>query len=168
MNTRFAAPWCRTLRISSWGLTLLLTCVAAVLLWENRDATWPVMLASAALPLLAALACALFAVRGYRVEPGVLVIERPLWETRLPLAGLQDARFDTRAMDGSIRLFANGGGFVFAGWFRNRTLGTYRAWVNDPANAVVLRVASKVRVVAPDQPAAFVAAVSAAARRPSY
>lgn len=168
MSTRFAAPWCRTLRISSWGLTLLLAGVAAALAWDNRDTTWPVMLASAALPLLAGLICALFAVRGYRVEPGVLVIERPLWDTGLPLAGLQDARADARAMDASIRLFANGGGFVFAGWFRNRTLGTYRAWLNNPANAVVLRVAGKVRVVGPDQPAAFVAAVNAAARSPAH
>ncbi len=167
MSTRFAAPWCRTLRISSWGLTLLLAGVAALLAWDNREATWTVMLASAVLPLLAGLACALFAVLGYRVEPGWLVIERPLWNTRLPLDGLQDARADTRAMEGSIRLFANGGGFVFAGWFRNRPLGTYRAWLNDPARAVVLRVAGKVRVVAPDQPAAFVAAVNAAANLPS-
>ena len=59
-------------------------------------------------------------------------------------------------MSRSIRLFGNAGCFSVIGWFWNRKLGRYRAFVMDPKRAVVLRFADYVLVVSPDQPAKFV------------
>ncbi len=52
-------------------------------------------------------------------------------------------------MKGSIRTFGNGGLFCFSGRFRNRKLGSYRAFATDPKLAVVLRFPDKIVVVTP-------------------
>ena len=63
-------------------------------------------------------------------------------------------------MSRSIRLFGNGGAFAFSGWFRNRKLGSYRAYATDPARSVVLKFSDhKTIVVTPEPPDAFIAAV---------
>lgn len=163
-SASFAAPWSRQLAVVSGVATLLVAGISLALFLESTDAHAMARLA-AAMPVWAAwLACAPFLVRGYRVEPGMLLIERAGWQTRLPLAGLREAYADPQAMNGSLRLFANGGAFVFAGLFRSRRLGNYRAWVNDPARAVVLRFEHRTCVVSPADPEAFVRAVMAAAR----
>jgi hypothetical protein len=41
------------------------------------------------------------------------------------------------------------------GLFRNRTLGMYRAFVTDPARAVVLKTAGRTIVISPSEPEAF-------------
>jgi hypothetical protein len=78
---------------------------------------------------------------------GVLFLEAP-WKT-----------LDSTAMKGSIRIFGNGGLFSFSGSFRNRKLGSYRAYVTDVKNAVVIKLPSGVLVVSPDSPDRFVDAV---------
>lgn len=55
-------------------------------------------------------------------------------------------------MGRSLRLFGNGGLFCSAGWFRNRTLGRYRAFAMSPRHAVVLTFAARVVAVTPDDP----------------
>lgn len=165
---RYAAPWCRSLVISSIGLTVLLVLMSglcALQLPDTADDATTRALAIAA-PLVMLVITALFMVRGYRLEPGTLVIERPLWKTRVPLAELRSAQADPHAMDSTARLFGNGGGFVFAGVMKNQRLGRYRCWVNDPALAVVLRFTGRVVVVSPAEPAAFIADIMATPRQP--
>ncbi|HXZ86218.1 MAG TPA: PH domain-containing protein, partial [Myxococcota bacterium] len=72
-----------------------------------------------------------------------------------------EVRADAQAMTGSMRLFGNGGLFSFTGLFQSRTLGRYRAFVTDPARAVVLRTARRVVIVSPAEPQAFVEAARA-------
>jgi hypothetical protein len=91
--------------------------------------------------------CCLFVIRSYTIEPGALVIRRWLWDTRLPLAGLQSAVVQPNAMRWSIRLCGNGGMFSITGWYRNRALGNYRAFVTDLNRTVVLRFARRTVVV---------------------
>ena len=76
--------------------------------------------------------------------------------TRMPRAGLQSATFDPQAMRGSLRTFGNGGFFSITGFYWNKTLRTYRAFVTDPRHAVVLRYERRMVVVSPGDPEAFV------------
>jgi len=79
----------------------------------------------------------------------------------VPLAGLQSATFTPDVMRRSLRLFGNGGMFSITGWYRNSALGTYRAFVTDLKNTVVLRFATqKTIVVSPENPEAFAAELS--------
>jgi hypothetical protein len=102
------------------------------------------------------LVCALFAIRGYAVTPDAVLVRRLFWTTRLPRAGLQSATFDPQAMRGSLRTFGNGGFFSITGFYWSKTLRTYRAFVTDPRQAVVLRYERRTVVVSPGDPEAFV------------
>jgi hypothetical protein len=102
----------------------------------------------------------LFVVRGYELEPNVLLVRRLLWSTRIPLDNLTNAWADETAMKGSMRLFGNGGMFVFAGIFTNRKLGRYRAFATQPRNSVVLRFSNRTVVVTPDRPLEFLQTLS--------
>lgn len=55
----------------------------------------------------------------------------------------------------SIRIFGNGGLFGITGIYRNKTLGIYRAYVTDPKQSVVLQMTSRVVVISPAYPRAF-------------
>jgi len=101
------------------------------------------------------VACALFAIRGYTVTADDIVVHRLLWTTRLPLAGLQTAQFEPNAMRWSIRTFGNGGFFSFSGFYRNKLLGAYRAFVTDRHQTVVLRYDGRTVVVSPASPEEF-------------
>jgi hypothetical protein len=74
----------------------------------------------------------------------------------LPLAGLKSAEVMPRAMSGSLRICGNGGAFSFTGWFRNKPLGYYRAFVTDLNRTVVLRFEKRTVVVSPAEPEEFV------------
>lgn len=152
----FNAPWGRTLRwMSSFSVVLLLGIFIAIWVLDKSPAS------RSALWLLPALliVTALFVIRGYTIEPTELLIRRLLWHTRLPLAGLQSAAFQPKAMQGSLRLFGNGGMFAFTGWYRNRALGTYRAFVTDLNNTVVLKFEKRTIVISPENPEKFVAEI---------
>jgi hypothetical protein len=101
------------------------------------------------------LACALFAIRGYTVAADVILVHRLLWTTRLPLAGLRSAQFEPDAMRRSIRTFGNGGFFSFTGFYRSKLLGTYRAFVTDRHQTVILRYGGRTVVVSPSSPEEF-------------
>lgn len=119
------------------------------------------------LPLLILPGAALFIIRGYEIEPNVLAIRRLLWTTRLSLSGLQSATAEPNAMRGSLRLCGNGGLFSITGWYRNRALGNYRAFVTHLKKTVVLRFANRTVVVSPEKPEQFAAEISQFAFRTS-
>jgi hypothetical protein len=109
------------------------------------------------LPVVLGLACALFAVRGYTIMPEAILVHRLLWTTELPRVGLESARYAPNAMRWSIRKFGNGGFFSFSGFYWNKALGLYRAYVTDPARTVVLRYSSRRTVLlSPAAPLDFV------------
>jgi hypothetical protein len=98
---------------------------------------------------------AVYIIRGYSISNDAVFVHRLFWRTRLPVHHLQAVRVDPDAMRGSVRVFGNGGLFSVSGIYRNATLGRYRAYVTDPANAVVLRFPSKTVVLSPAGPEAF-------------
>jgi hypothetical protein len=108
------------------------------------------------LPIGIIAACALFVIRGYTIEPDAILVHRPLWTTRLPRADLQSARIQPDAMKWSLRLCGNGGFFSFTGWYRNKLLGNYRAFVTDLKRTVVLKYSKRTIVLSPSDPEAFV------------
>ena len=80
---------------------------------------------------------------------------------RLPLAGLVAVETDREALRGAWKIFGNDGLGAYAGRFRSRKLGRFRAYVSDPAWAVVLRWPDRCLVVSPAQPGEFTDAVRA-------
>jgi len=115
--------------------------------------------------LIAVLAgCAAFMVRGYELSRDVLLIRRVGWKTRIPLEQLISAEADPEAMNRSWRVWGNGGLFAICGLFRNKKLGSYRAYATNPAHAVVLRFSKGTIVVTPTNPAAFATAIQSSCR----
>jgi hypothetical protein len=153
-----AAPWSPRLKVASAAAVSLLAVVAGMM-WHvlpqgvTRHA--PVLEFLIVVPPLAVAGALLFMVRGYRIEGSRLGVERLLWVTEMPLDGLQRAWLDPEAMQRSLRIFGNGGLFAISGLFRSRALGNFRAFVTRPDRAVVLRTPSRVVVISPAEPHAF-------------
>jgi hypothetical protein len=149
--THFRAPWSKSLIAASTFATLVCLGVSYAL-WTLSLKGGPaesLRFWLALLPLAVILICALFTVRGYSISNRELGIHRLLWTTRVSFDGLQAVFFDTNATDRSIRTFGNGGFFSFTGYFRNKELGSYRAFMTDRRRAVVLRFSTSVIVISP-------------------
>lgn len=148
----YNAPWSTSLIAVSSFATVLCTGITIGFIVSGRSALqW-----AALLPLAIVASGALLTIRGYTVTPDAILVHRLLWTTRLPLTGLQSAQFEPDAMRGSIRTFGNGGLFSFSGFFRNKVLGAYRAFVTDLHRTVVLRFPSRIIVVSPSAPEKFI------------
>ncbi len=109
---------------------------------------------------LVAVVALLFVVTGYEIGPRELRIQRLLWSTPVRLDGLSRAWADPDAMACSIRIWGNGGLYSITGYFWNKTLGRFRAFVTDPKLSVVLALPRRVVVVSPAEPRAFLQALS--------
>ena len=144
----FRAPMSSTLKI----LTIVFVGMMAAVMFTVPP---PANLLVLAIVVLTAT----FSVRGYTVQPGMLLVHRLGWATKIPLAGLVAAGVQPNATVGSIRVFGIGGAFAFVGRFRNSELGSYRAYVTDPDFCVVLDFGSEKVIVTPDSPSRFVEAV---------
>jgi hypothetical protein len=156
-TTTYNAPWGKTLLwVSILATAVLLGVVVALVVKPVPEpGRWLVIL-----PILILPGTALFIIRSYTIEPNALAIQRLFWTTRLPLSGLQSATVEPNAMRWSIRLCGNGGLFSITGWYRNRALGNYRAFVTDLTQTVVLRFPKKTIVVSPENPEQFVSEIS--------
>lgn len=151
----YKAPWSISLIIVSALFSVVLV-GAAVHQLALHGRVWPALLTIAIL-----VGGLLFVVRGYTITPDALLVHRLLWSTRVPLAQFESAESAPDIMRGGLRVFGNGGLFSFTGLFRNRALGTYRAFVTDPHRTVVLRFRSRPVVVSPAAPDEFVHAIRA-------
>ena len=156
----FSAPWGRQLKLITTLCGFILFGISAALLanapenppWTYQVGTWMP-------PAIFAL-CALFSVRGYSLQENNLIVHRPGWRTRIPLAELQSVSHQPDATGGSIRIFGNGGLFGFIGLFRNQKLGRYRAFATDLAHTVVIRLPVRTIVVTPGDPQRFVSTLT--------
>ena len=159
MGPQFEAPWGGLLKgMTALSIVILLGVAAAGLLTGPRDTlTWQISMIG--LPLVFLAGGVFFVIRGYTVETDMVRVHRLGWESHIPLIGLEDVTVDPEAMSGSIRTFGNGGMFCFAGSFRNRKLGDYRAFATDLKKSVILRFSNRTVVVTPGDPQAFVQAI---------
>ena len=158
----FSAPWGRTLR---W-LSILTTfaCLAAsatglAFQLAPQVPLWARVL-HIGMPLFILLGSAPFMIRGYTVTAETLLVHRLFWDTAIPLRGLIRADPHANVMHRSWRTCGNGGLYSFTGWYWNKPLGHYRAFVTDLTNTVVMRFAHRTVVISPETPDAFVAALS--------
>ena len=149
----YKAPWDRTLKVVSCATTVTLLAVAAMPL---PGLAWPVRV----LALASLVGTLPFAVRGYEIRDGALLIRRLFWNTRIELAGLQSVQHDPTVLCHSLRTCGNGGLYSFTGWYWNRKIGIYHAYATDLKRAVVLTFARRRVVVTPDRPEDFVRALS--------
>jgi hypothetical protein len=134
----FSAPWNRRLSVTTAvSLAILLAVTLAALLAGPRQLAWRVALTM--LPALVLLGTLPFMVRGYVLTDRDIEIRRLGWRTVLPLDGLVAVTGEPQGLRGSVRLFGNGGLFAVSGWFWNRRIGRFRAYVTDPERAVLLR-----------------------------
>jgi hypothetical protein len=148
---RYPAPWSLLLVVVSSLVTVLCVSISCVVLFRAGRLTW-----AAWLPLILLGAAGLFTVRGYTLKDGTLWVHRLLWDTRLPLDGLQTARYEVNAMRSSLRTFGNGGLFSFSGCYWSKSLGSYRAWVTDQKQTVILQFDRRKVVISPESPEEFV------------
>jgi hypothetical protein len=148
----YKAPWGTSLKVISSSATVLCLGIALGMVWKGGG----VLLWLALLPLAIVVVAAPFTIRGYSVTSDAILVHRLFWATWLPLAGLQSAEFCPNAMRGSIRTCGNGGLFSFTGFYRNKLLGAYQAFVTDPRRTVVLCYAKRTVVISPDVPEEFV------------
>ncbi|AQQ68007.1 hypothetical protein Mag101_10435 [Microbulbifer agarilyticus] len=155
-TARFNAPWSRELKLLTLLASVILIGISTLLLVKEPEQSPPLYHLGIWLPLVLLVLCALFTVRGYQLEGDQLLVLRPGWHSRVSLRELQSVTLDAKAMDGSIKLFGNGGLFSYLGLFRNKKLGRYRAYATDAAKAVVIKFPTSTVVVTPDKPQLFV------------
>lgn len=148
----YPAPWSKSVIFVSAFVTLVILGTTVGLVGFGHGIPRGV----GYLPLAILLFAVLFLIRGYTVGPDAILVHRLFWVTRLPLKGLQSAKFDPEAMRRSIRLCGNGGLFSVSGFYRNQMLGTFRAFVTDPHRAVILHYSSRTVVISPAAPEEFV------------
>lgn len=150
MRKHFRAPWSRKLQVTTalFGLILL---IAFITLPEpGRYVVLGILIVAA-----------LFAVRGYSVLDGQLLVHRLGWATKFDLSTLSSVESSPGATLGSVRALGIGGLFGFVGRYRNEVLGLYRAYATHDLNTVVLDFGGDKVVVTPDDPEQFVEAVRA-------
>jgi len=153
----YEAPWSTSLIVMSVLTTVICLGVAAGAWWEVVVGHHPAPLRwVAALPLVILFGCALCTIRGYSLSSASILVHRLLWSTALPRVALESAEAAPDAMRGSIRTFGNGGAFSFTGFYYNKRLRSYRAYVTDPRRSVILRYANRRVVLSPASPADFV------------
>lgn len=151
MREHFFAPWSTRLKLATgiFAVVLIVVAVAAAG-WGSAVAVGVLIVAAA------------FAIRGYSVMDGKLMIHRPGWSTKFDLAKLTSAEVNPGATIGSLRTTGIGGLFGFVGHYHNEILGSYKAYATNEFNTVVLVFGNETIVVTPDDPDAFVEAVRAA------
>lgn len=154
--TYFNAPWGPTVWLGTVVAGALMLVVAAQT-WRESG-----IVVGSLLPLVILGLCALFTVRGYTVTRDDILVHRLLWKTRISRRGLQSATHEPQAASQSWRTLGNRGVLGITGWFRNSTLGLYRAYMTDFQRAVVLRYKRSTILVSPDDPVRFIREVTGA------
>lgn len=154
MKQHFLAPWSSRLKVMT--VVIVLICLAAAYAAKGWGA-----LVIVAIVLVAAT----FAIRGYSVMDGKLLIHRLGWSTKFDLSKLTHVEVSPGVTMGSIRTMGIGGLFGFVGHFRNEILGTYKAYATNEFNTVVLDFGDEKIVVTPENPAEFAEVVESARAR---
>ncbi|MCK7535735.1 MAG: PH domain-containing protein [Marinilabiliales bacterium] len=96
-----------------------------------------------------------FSVRGYSIEYGRLVIQRPFFSKSIQLGQDLSVTSDPEAGKGAVKVSGNGGLFGYYGSFRSKKLGLFTAYATDWKFGVVVKTGGKTYVVTPDEPEMF-------------
>ncbi|WP_395737844.1 PH domain-containing protein [Prosthecobacter sp.] len=160
----FKAPWGRTLTIISLFTTLLMLGLAFELSAGLRMPEFVSLPESRTLGILLVLMIPLgalpFIIRGYVITKDGILIKRLWWNTVLPFGEIQSAEVEPLALSSSFRTCGNGGLYSFTGYYWNRQLGHFRAYVTDLNRTVIVHMKNRTAVLSPDDPEAFARAVT--------
>jgi len=157
------APLGGRVRLITWlciASVVVVDAMVAVILFE-RYPPWRVWSGLGIAPVFIAAIGYGALIRRYCLRGDEIVIERAWLTVRLPLAGVTTVESDREATHGAWKLMGNDGLGAYAGRFRSKKLGNFRAYVSDPACAVVLRWPDRCLVVSPAQPGEFIDALQA-------
>ena len=157
---KFGAPWGVSLKLMTAVSVGVLLGIPAIGLSTGPHGNLIWIMGMIVMPLLILGVAVFFVIRGYMVIDRQLLVQRLGWNSQLSLDNLVSVEYDPQAMRRSLRTFGNGGLFCFAGQFRNKRLGAYRAFATAPQLAVVLKFPDRTVVVTPDDPQKFVDAVN--------
>jgi len=151
----FRARWGKLLIIISTLISIFLLVIFSAIAFSERTTTVTAMALYLAMPLLIIFVSLLFTVRGYTVSGNTLRIKRLLWNTNIDIGMLSTVECDPKAMTGSIRTLGNGGLFSFSGRYRSGKFGSFRAYVTDFKNCVIIKASGQITVVSPENPELF-------------
>jgi hypothetical protein len=152
----YLAPWGRSLIvISSLLVGLSIASVVGIPMILVSVPPGMGLFAQWTLPVIV-MSCLPFMIRGYAITDDAILIRRLFWTTRLDRSVLKSTEVMPKVMNKSLRTCGNGGGFSFTGWYWNKSLGFYRAFVTDLNRTVVLRFGKRTVVVSPGDPEDFV------------
>lgn len=162
----FKAPWGRTLIIVSLFSTLMFFAIAIVMA-NGGQQPWFISLPRVSshtfaivLLLLLPAGALPFIIRGYTITGSSILIHRLWWNTILPLKDILSVEAEPLVMNGSFRTCGNGGLYSFTGWYWSRELGRFHAYVTDLNRTVVVRMSRRTVVLSPEDPEAFVRAIT--------
>lgn len=96
-----------------------------------------------------------FSVRGYSIEHGILIIQRPFFSKSIQLGQDLSVARDPEAGKGAAKVAGNAGLFGYYGSFKSRKLGLFTAYATDWKFGVVVKTGGKTYVVTPDEPDMF-------------
>ncbi len=154
-NQSFKAPWSRSLKLATLLSCLLLPGIFLFGAYASRIIPPEWKSGMILLPFVTIGISALFTIRSYQILENRLLVQRIGWQSTIDLTDLRSAEANPKAMSKSLRLFGNGGLFCFAGLFKNKLLGKYRAFATNPRNAVILQFPNRTVVVTPEDPQSF-------------
>jgi hypothetical protein len=146
-------------------VAVLLTAVTVTLISTIKGLPPAVMILITVSPLASFAIAFLYRVWGYGVSTHGIRVHRTLFPVTLPLQPPVTIERTPGLTKGSLRTFGNGGLFGFYGRFWKSGVGSYRAFVTDPANALLLTSGERKFALSPDQPDAFIRAVEEMAGR---
>ena len=152
----FDAPWGTMLKVISTLVTVLLLGIFGGMAFFNHASTAITKVIYTAIPLLIMFISFLFTVRGYTISGNTLRIRRLLWDSDIDISMLSSVDYDPKAMTGSIRTLGNGGLYSFSGKFKSGKLGSFKVYVTDFKNCVIIKRTGGTFVVSPENPELFV------------
>ena len=154
----------RRLRLLLLGLALLMLAIGIAAFAAGRIGAgifaWLVALG----PWIAWRMSSDVELRRLDVEDGILTIWMRWRRERLPLAGAAARRLTAEETEHLGRLASTGGVVAGTGGYESRLLGELDLYASDLANAILLELPERRLVVTPDDPDAFVAALSRSGR----
>ncbi|HET9552018.1 MAG TPA: PH domain-containing protein [Anaeromyxobacteraceae bacterium] len=164
---RFDAPWDAGLKISTWllvaimgGATALLGGLGLAISHGDPSLGWPLFIAPAVLPVIL-LATWSLAPRGYAIERGELVVERPLFPIRIPLRDIRAVGRLPSPPRLGLRVAGTSGLFGHYGRFWSPALGAYRLYATRRDGLVSVETAAARFVLTPEPIDPFVRALLA-------
>jgi len=154
-SVKFDVNWSTSLKLITLMSVLLLGGIPLSIFYSRADPGHTMIWSFAVLPLVVLICGFFFMIRGYELTGSTLYVQRVGWQSKIELTNLTSVVVDPDAMKSSWRLFGNGGLFCFAGSFRNKKLGSYRAFATDPKSSVILTFNNRTIVVTPADPQSF-------------